>query len=381
MAFDLRTVRGTIRTCCESSSGAVRRWHARFVLLSGAALAGFGMALMPVSAYALPVCPHGTGAIKRCCKIITSGSDYDIGSDIYANGSYDACIKIKAGNVLLNGENHTITGLGPTTTMKGVVVEPGANGASLQNFTYINGFATSVEVDANYAYLNGPTGDGSDTGVVINGNHTVLYNVGGNYNIYNGIVINGRGTLGYSVGGSFNGWNGVVINSTAVGTYIWHSVDSANDQSGLKIKAVTSGFFPKANSTQNGTYGIWLRGSHNISLLDFFAYENTIAGVYLGCHAHGPVDRPCPPGTPKTNANLVGSSNFVSSTPTATANGGGVQQYGVVIDIGNHLNHVQDVWAAGNTVDNGYDGNPGCGGNLWWNDNLPNPAYFVKCPY
>lgn len=379
MAFDLRAVTAMIGTWRESSTSAIRRWLGRRVLLPGAALAGFAMALTPVCAHAaLPVCQPGLNNIYRCCKITSSG-DYSLGNGINAkNGSYSACIKIKAPNVYLDGYGYDIIGPGGKTAMKGVVIEPGANRAIVRNFGYVNGFATSIEVEANQAGLVDITADYSGTGVVINGAHAILNSVGGNYNAHNGIVINGRSSTDYSVGGSWNKGNGVVVNSTAVGTYMWDSVESENNHAGLKIKAVTSGFFDEANSTQNKTYGIWLRGSSNVSLLDFTAYENIIAGVYLGCHGQGPADAPCPWGTPPTNANmLVSSANPLSST-YATANGGNVQQYGVVIDTGNHLNHVLHVQALGNTKYDAYDGNPGCGGNVWFNFDL-GLTHFQHC--
>lgn len=374
MTFDLRAVTAMIGTWRESSTGAVRRCHGR-VLLWAAALAGFAMALTPVCAYALPVCKN---TINGCCKITSSGG-YLLDTSIRANGSYSACIRIKASHVFLGGQGYDIIGPAGNTTMKGVVIEPGANRAIVENFYDIAGFAISIEVDANQALVGTIKASDSGTGVIINGNHAILYDVGGDGCLHNGVVINGRGSMDYSVGGSFNDGNGVVVNSTAAGTYMWRSVDSENNHAGLKIKGVTSGLFDDANSTQNGTYGIWLRGSSNVSMLDFFAYENIIAGVYLGCHGHGPVDAPCPWGTPHTNANMLASSAGPNGSYLATANGGNVQQYGVVIDTGNHLNQVLAVQADGNTADDLYDGNPGCGGNLWWNYSVSGQVNFEHC--
>lgn len=326
--------------------------------LTFALVAALAMTLVPWRAYALPVCTSG---ILACCKI-TSGGSYTVTAGFTASGPYTACIKIMAAGVSLDGGNNTIDGLG---SMDGLVIDPGASGASVFDLN-MSGFETAMEVDANGAMLSNGAGDDSTTGVVINGKDAILSALGGSHNTHNGIVINGRGFTGFSVGASYNHWNGIVVNSTATGAYIFSTVDDNNAKAGLKIKAVTSGLFQGADNVANGWYGVWLRGSSGVSVLNFTAYENSIAGVYLGCHPSGPSSTPCPPGVPPTNANTLASTFFPSfATPPATADGGSVQKYGVVIDQGNYLNHVIYVESDGNTAVDGYDGNAGCGSDTW----------------
>lgn len=351
MSFDLQGTETKTSKRVKSKSWLTMLLSAAFGLLM--------MAAVPEGAYALPVCST-TASISRCCKITKPGI-YTV-SSFTAKGSSGVCIRIKAANVDLSGRSttQTITGPGPGS-MKGLVIAPGADNALVSNLA-MEGFDTGVEVDANKAYLSGVSGNSGGTGVVINGKGASCFTTFGGENAHNGMVVNGRGFFGINFGGDNNDANGIVFNPTAVGTFALEVAGENNGQTGVKIKDVTGGWFQSALAYGNGKYGVWLRGSSKISLVNFTAYSNAIAGVYLGCHANGPSGAPCASGIPPTNANTLTAAGL-----EATANGGSspVQKYGVAIDSGNHLNSVVFVSGSGNSSDDGYDGNPNCDSNHW----------------
>lgn len=330
--------------------------------LASAALAALAITLAPRWAYALSVCGS---TISSCCKITNSGI-YSVSQNFSATGSPSACIKIQAANVSLNGNSYTITGPGATSAMKGVVIEPGANYSLVETLT-VSGFGTGAEVDAKHSGMGYLTATSDGTGVVVNGKNAILVFTSAETNNNNGIVINGKAFSGQMFGGFGNGANGVVFNSSAVGAFAIEPEGSGNAKAGLKIKGVTGGWFQQALAEQNGTYGVWLRGTNAVSLADFTVDSNGIAGVYLGCHGDFPSTATCPAGVPPTNSNNI---FYTGGANTSTANGGSspVQQYGVAIDAGNYLNHVFDISADSNSVDDGYDGNTNCASNVWINN-------------
>lgn len=337
----------------------------------GAVLAALVTLLAPAWAQAaLPVC---SSSISACCKITSAGS-YTVPADFKATGSSGACIRINAPNVTLSStlnNDFTITSPGPGSAMKGLVIAPGADNAIVTELT-MSGFDTGVEVNGNKAELLYVSGVAGGTGIVINGKRALCEYTAGNNNAHNGMVVNGRGFLGAFFGGGSNGANGLVVNPSAVGTAAYFAVGLGNIKAGVKIKDVTGGWFQRVTGESNGTYGIWLRGSTAVSLSDFTVDSNAIAGVYLGCHGDGPSTAACAPGIPPTNANMLTSTG---SSTNATANGGSspVQQYGVVIDSGNHLNKVLQVTGSGNSAKDGYDGNPNCDNNFWVLNSFTNP--------
>jgi hypothetical protein len=304
--------------------------------LPAAAVAAFVMMSAPGVSYALPVCAL---SITNCCKITNPGA-YTIPSSFTASITSGACIDITVGGVSLANPNANLTGPGSTTATTGVMVESTAN---------------KVTVTGCFIFCSGGNYTGFGTGLQVQGKSAQVEFVGANSN---GTGMRLLGLSPFVLGSaSTNNANGIVLAPAAAAPFLNVTADN-NGETGIKLNGVIGGTLT-ATANNNGQYGIWLNGTTNISLNDFTANSNAIAGVYLGCQSAGPSAVACPAGVGPTNRNQL----FSSGSTTSTANS---QKYGVAIDVGNVLNRVYLVDGASNTIFDLYDGNPSCANNVWF---------------
>jgi hypothetical protein len=105
----------------------------------------------------------------------------------------------------------------------------------------------------------------------------------------------------------------------------------------------------------NGRYGVWAQSSSHNSVGNFTVYNNSLTGIYIGCSTAGPKGL-CSRGS--------GASNLFSDTAGIFA--GGVQQYGVAIDLGDNFNRVVNVVAWQNNQLDLFDVNSDCASNYWF---------------
>lgn len=168
-----------------------------------------------------------------------------------------------------------------------------------------------------------------------------------------------------------NGANGIVLDGADdVSVYEMGAID--NTANGIVLNGTEGVSLVLAGAEGNGGYGLWLKGASFNSITQATFLDNTIAGVYLGCHASGPSSAAC--AIPPSDSNVLLSIEVGSDCPTVAH----PQAYGIAIDVGNRKNHVFDASTStgcsgsGDTTFDGFDGNPGanCAGNFWYNNKL-----------
>lgn len=307
----------------------------------------------PGRAAAAPAC---TDPITFCpCRISTSGS-YVIASTeqkLIVAGPGD-CIRIRAPQVTLDLGSSTITASTPPANSVGIHVFPGADDAVVEGAdgapALIQYFGTGIGIDAQRATLKNLTAQSNSVG----------------------ILIQGGAAYGNALGVSDSTQTGILIRNVNAGPFMDDVSVSNTAGAGVKLDGVQGTVFFDLLVTGSQTYGVWLHGSSHNVIADFTASQNTIAGVYLGCfRSGGTLNRPCdenPPVPPSNN-------NIVRGLPTPSIVDGPIQpnqEYGVVIGQGNSGNRVVGVEGSANgTGVSGADAadyNPGCGGNLWMDD-------------
>jgi hypothetical protein len=164
--------------------------------------------------------PACGSSIAACgCRITTSGT-YTVTADL--SGAAGDCIAIKANNVVLNINDHSITGPGSgTSTGAGIHVLKSSSGAFIEG----GGGPSNI------------TASGWKYGLEVQGKNTISDWVNPNGNV---------------VGIFLDGATGANINDF-----------SADD---------------------NSVYGVWIRGGKGNQINCFGSRNNTGTGVYIGCH-------------------------------------------------------------------------------------------------
>ena len=285
-------------------------------LLAAAAIAFILYCCRPVSA-AAGSCPT---SITACGCTIASGGFYELVSDLAATNPNADCLDIKAANVNLWLDGHSISGAGSgiglhlLKTARGAFIEglDLASGA----FASIGSFEIGIQDDADSAII-GHTNVSDNSGV--------------------GVLLN-------RVSGSL---------VSDFGAY--------SDAYGVELSGATLCSIQRVTLDGNSIYGIWLNGSSRNVINFFEAQDNLIAGVYLGCQpTSGPTGGRCKPS----------STNHISDGPEvgpASAS----QNYGIAIDSGNTGNVLSGIMANGDATTDLADQNAGCV-NLWFNNNGSN---------
>ena len=317
--------------------GAVRRTRSMGVAAAFAAMV------------ALALTPSGATAAACALSIPTCGCTISLAGTYTLTGaspmnSSGTCIDIAASGVTLNGAGIAIKGPGPATATFGVLIEPTANKAILEDIE-IEDFGHGVQVDGpNFSTLEVITAF-NNKGTFVNGANAYLLVEESELDNLVGIQVNSSAT-------NFMMVAGVAIEDTGVG--IW-------------LNGVSGAFIDEAEAEGNGTLGIWLKGASNNAIDGFISESNGIAGVYLGSNPLGPNGTTCTPGACSNGNSLIGSiyggkSSIVSNMGTPQN-----QRYGVAVDLGNLHNHFLDITGTGNVLEDASDGN-GCGNNRWFDD-------------
>ncbi len=183
-----------------------------------------------------PANAHATNAklIKKCMEIKKAGL-YILKSDL--TGSSSGCLKISGSNVTLDGNRHTINGVGNGI---GLLI----TGSSVFfNHLTVQSFNIGIEVDGANAF--------GDTFFADN-------------NVDTGLFLNG------SSGGKFNAFDA-----------------DANGNANVHLKGASGNVFLFGN-TSGGKFGFWYDSSNNNTAQQLGASGCSIAAIYLGCSPTGP---------------------------------------------------------------------------------------------
>jgi len=125
---------------------------------------------------------------------------------------------------------------------------------------------------------------------------------------------------------------------------------------GVLLKNAAKNTIAWSEASGNAIYGIWITNGSGNQITGGWVNNNAIAGVYLGCSGTGPTGQACTGAT----GSIATKSNFVYALTV-----GSVEDYGIVVEEGSLQNTFADNSSSGNTVDDLFDGNAGCGSNLW----------------
>lgn len=300
------------------------------------------------------------GAINQCsnpiascpCAISTPGV-YTLASAGLVAAPPGNCIKVNFPGVTLDLGSATISSSPSASADIGVWVTAGANNVTVTGAqgapATVSGFTTGIQIDASSVTLSN---------VVAQSNSV-------------GIRFNGAAAYGTALVVHDSSRKGIVINGPGAGSYLdGVSVDTTLGFSGIELNQVSGALLNNVTVTTSATYGIWLRGSSRNTIMNFNVSRNTNAGIYLGCFASGGLlGNACPPAVPPippSDGNLLASIGDPSSADGPTQPD---QAYGIVVSTGCIRNRIIGVQATGNGngsfgVD-AFDGNPGCGENLW----------------
>jgi parallel beta-helix repeat protein len=317
--------------------------------LSGLSIAAVAMLLsVGLTVLAAPSRAHAaacTTTITACGCTITSGglsTPYNIANNLGFAPTSGDCIDVAASSVELLGNSHTITGPGSATGTVGIHVLTGANLAIVDGVT-TTGFGVGIQADGKEPFILASVSESNGVGFVLNGSASVVYDAVAETNLFAGFKVSP------TAGGS------TILVASSIGNTV-----------GFKLVRVSGTAMYAVTATGNAAFGFWLNGAYDSNITGLTAQDNTVAGIYLGCNAAGPIGTPCPAGTPASAENVIQSDLFSSSGPSnVSPTGPGKQRYGIAIDRGNLRNRIFRVAGSGNSIFDAFDENPGCGTNDW----------------
>jgi parallel beta-helix repeat protein len=258
------------------------------------------------------------------------GTLYIVVNDLMAKSTSGDCIDVTAPGVTVDLNGHTLTGNG-TGAGAGINIMAQGTGAhitsSLPGGT-ITAFGTGVRDLASSALIEN---------LVVSGNLAA------------GIHLS-------SVDGSAVDAN-FVNNNLRYGIYLEDTTNCVVQHNA------------QVSFNGNGTvgYGIWVQNSGNNLIIANELNKNFLAGIWVGFRDRG-VRGSCP-WTPSPSVD-----NVIANNGPINTNG----QVGIGLECGSaNRNSVFNNTASGNSMFDGYDGNPSCDSNLWGLDHFAvvnNPA-------
>jgi hypothetical protein len=194
---------------------------------------------------------------------------------------------IQAPNVVLNTNNHSLTGNGAGIGIH--VLSSALNTfieASAAANVLITNFATGIQDDANGMTIDAAAIDGnSGVGVMING----ASNSSVDDSNINGIV-----------SGNAQGIGVLILNGS--GNQVHDCDADRNTSYGVEINGGGNNAVYDSNAANNGKYGIWIRGSNGNRVQAASANSNGNTGIYVGCaDTAGPGGSCSTPGTGSEN--------------------------------------------------------------------------------
>jgi parallel beta-helix repeat protein len=182
----------------------------------------------------------------------------------------------------------------------------------------------------------------------------------GNENGGNGLVVNNGKSIVISFSTfELNQLSGVIFNATTGSTF--DSSADLNFMSGIELHG-SNGNTLSGEASSNSIYGIWIAASSNNVVDQVLASVNNQTGIYIGCSPiNGPISASCS-GVGPSNSNRI-IDNVPGGSPPH-------QKYGIAIDLGDSSNVVYENFADADLIDDGFDANTNCDGNLWANNLL-----------
>lgn len=229
------------------------------------------------------------------------------------------------------------------------ISEPGvytviANLSATQGLTELD---DCIDVDSKGVFLivGGHTVTGSGSGVGIR----LLASAPGDF-----IESAGQSSRGGSVSPStLTNWKfGMEVNADSVIVDDFNY--TSNTTAGLLLKGSHNSTITDFSARDNSVYGVWIVGGSGNQINCSVADNNGNTGVFIGCSPSGPGGTAC-----DEDENETSSGNFIYDHLASTS------QYGIAVDRGNTGNIITETEAINSTKSDLFDGNPGCDRNLW----------------
>src|SRR6202046_4335104 len=254
------------------------------------------------------------------------------------------CLEVSADHVILDLQGHAIIGNGAGI---GILIQNSGHDTTVQGTdptetgqAIINGWGTGLEDDANNVVIElfrqfggnnlNPTGNKGDGVLLQNASGVTVANFNASFNGGTGVEVQGGSSNRIMNCDSIsNAGNGVILASSNVNTI--------------------------SNCSINGNtgYGVWLNSANQNQIFTSSVNGNGKIGLLVGCHKEG-----------KCTGNKGSDLNHLSSTG-ANGNSGA----GITVEEGSSNNQITNMSSAGNGGPSDLiDNNPGCDGNLWFNN-------------
>ena len=294
-----------------------------------------------------------TPSISACGCTVTQTGTFTVTDDLNASQGLTKagnCLEVSADHVILDLQGHALIGNGAGI---GILIQNSGHDSTVQGTdlteagqAIINGWGTGLEDDANNVVIElfrqfggnirNPTGNQGD-GVLLR---------------------NASGVTVANFNASFNGGTGVDVQGGSSNRVLNCSLIS-NAGNGAILASSNVNTISNCTITANTGYGVWLNSANQNQIFTSGLNGNGKIGLLVGCSKEG-----------KCTGNKGSDLNHFSSTG-ANGNAGA----GITIEQGSSNNQITNMSSAGNGgTSDLIDNNPGCDGNLWFNNAFGNAS-------
>jgi parallel beta-helix repeat protein len=291
-----------------------------------------------------------TSSITSCgCTITQTGTfmvvnELDASQGLTKGGN---CLEVSADHVILDLQGNAIIGNGAGI---GILIQNSGHDTTVQ------GSDLSEPAPAAQAIINN-----WNIGLEDDANNVVIElfkQIGGSIFIQHGnagdavLLQNASGVTVANFRASFNGGTGVDIKGGG-NNRIMNCDSISNAGNGVILASSNVNTISNCTINSNTGYGVWLNTANQNQIFTSSLNKNGKIGVLVGCHKEG-----------KCNGNKGSDLNHISSSG-ANGNSGA----GITVEQGSSNNQITNMSSGGNGgTSDLIDNNPGCDGNLWFNN-------------
>lgn len=289
-----------------------------------------------------------TSSITSCGCTITQTGTFTVANELNASQGLTKggnCLEVSADHVILDLQGNAIIGNGAGI---GILIHNSGHDSTVQGTdlseptaqAIINNWNIGLEDDANNVVIE------------------LFKQIGGSIFIQHGnagdavVLLNASGVTVANFNASFNGGTGVNIQGGG-NNRIMNCDSISNAGNGVILASSNVNTISNCTINSNTGYGVWLNTANQNQIFTSSLNNNGKIGLLVGCHKEG-----------KCNGNKGSDLNHISSSG-ANGNSGA----GITVEQGSSNNQITNMSSAGNGgTSDLIDNNPGCDGNLWFNN-------------